>query len=99
MYIQENDLFRQALIEQDVKRAKELIQTGKIDINYISNLETPLLIAIRSENPDLLELVLSAGANVDLIEGALSPIEFCLKTDNLMFLPKLLELSKDKKNI
>jgi len=66
-FVVENNIINR-VIEGDINKIKTLINNG-VDLNVVSKLgKTPLILAIDQEKPEIAELLIKSGADVNLAE-------------------------------
>lgn len=71
--------FQLAVENGSTQIARSLIVDGNADVNTDGKDEPPLFIAIRKDNSDLLQLIVSNGANVNAIYNDMTPLMYCYK--------------------
>jgi ankyrin repeat protein len=70
------------VIEGDINKIKTLINNG-VDLNVVSKLgKTPLILAIDQEKPEIAELLIKSGADVNLAETkfGITPLFYAINT-------------------
>ena len=72
-------IYLKAKSPQGVRHARSLIVDGNADVNTDGKDEPPLFIAIRKDNSDILQLIVSNGANVNAIYDDMTPLMYCYK--------------------
>ncbi|WP_288605088.1 ankyrin repeat domain-containing protein [uncultured Treponema sp.] len=65
--------FQMALENEDVNIAKVLIADGNADVNASWEDEPPIFIAARKKNPQLAELLIGSGANINSTYNGMTP--------------------------
>lgn len=93
-----NSLLWFAIENKDVEFLKELVQKGA-DVEELKNGDTPLFYAVKNKKSDLVETLLSLGANpMNDNQSGLSPILYLLSRNELNEFNRLLEHSKGEIN-
>jgi ankyrin repeat protein len=94
-----NNIINQ-VIEGDINKIKTLINNG-VDLNVVSKLgKTPLILAIDQEKPEIAELLIKSGADVNLAETkfGITPLFYAINTidwiDDTSMYSKYLSLIK-----
>ncbi len=80
----DGSLLHQAVSANQINAVISLLKR-ETEINLLnSDKETPLILAIRSSNQTIIQLLLAAGAHLKLVEGTdLSPLEEAVKSDKM----------------
>jgi ankyrin repeat protein len=79
---QNNDKLYQAIKASDINLVKKIIKNKDTLLRKYINSETPLHIAVRTGNKEIVTLLINAGANINIYAGCDKPINIAVENNN-----------------